>query len=279
VKLASPSKAGQAMKGEVYERREYVYAVGPELGERFADAVSEHLRVDVYRPQLGVSAPAHYVTTLYFDSARREIARACESGVDNVKLRAREYCDRSDEHGVWREPLLWLEVKARTGARTRKLRFGIPKGDVPPLLTRGLITPRMIEQQRARWDASAEALLAEIAVLCSKTKGPLRPDCLAHYRRWAWQDEAGDTRVTLDTELAFCRPPPALFRDITSLGEAVAGSQVIQAEEAIIEIKLRGECPAWLRELLRETGLEPAVSDGVPYSKFLAASRAVAATG
>ena len=256
------------------ERDEFAYAVRNDMAEAFAAGMDKHLRRAHYRrPEDGQSV-AHYVTTLYFDSEEREIALACEHGSDNVKLRAREYLDRRGEVEVT-EPLLWLEVKARLGAKTRKVRFSIPTREVPGFLNEGVITRQMIALQRSRWGESAEEVFREILDLCRKTEGPLRPDCLANYRRRAWEHSEGTMRITLDTELAYYRPPSNLFSEIRTLSEAVSGPPVRRAEHSIIEIKLLDEGPTWLHQLLRAAGVGPKDHQS-PYSKFLAASRAVA---
>jgi SPX domain protein involved in polyphosphate accumulation len=259
------------------ERRELVYIASLDVAESFAAEVNEHLALDPNNLLAKQPSASHYVTSLYFDSASHEIAHACAHEHDSTKLRAREYFDRSSERGIVTEALLWFEVKARMGAHTRKLRFSIPTDEVQAFLSEGVISERMIALQRTRWGASAEAVLEEISKLCSRTAGPLRPDCVAHYRRRAWQDQDAHTRVTLDTELAFYRPPANLLREVFSLREVVTGEPVLRADHCVIEIKLHGERPAWLRALIDASNLEPEPTSGAPFSKFLAASRAVMA--
>jgi SPX domain protein involved in polyphosphate accumulation len=260
------------------ERRELVYIASLDVAETFAAVVNEHLALDPNNLSARQPGASHYVTSLYFDSASHEIAHACASEPDSTKLRAREYFDCSSSgHGIVAEALLWFEVKVRVGTHTRKVRFSIPTDEVQAFLSEGVISERMVELQRQRWGTSAEAVLEEIAKLCNRTAGPLHPDCVVHYRRRAWQDKDASTRVTLDTELAFYRAPANLLREVFSLREVVTGEPVLRANHCVIEIKLHGERPQWLHALIEATNLQPEPASGAPFSKFLAASRAVRA--
>jgi hypothetical protein len=252
-------------------RAEHVFFLDDEEAHAFIDCVAAHLDVDSFhrREVEWGEPPAHYVTTLYFDSDTQDIARACECGTDGIRLRAREYCDQLAEQVMRREPLLWLEVKTRTGARTRKIRFAIPSEEVHTVLCDGVISEQLRFPSRA-WGQSTEAVLHEITQLCMHT-GPLKPDCMARYRRRAWQDACETLRVTLDTELAFFRP----HWSGTSLADAIAEPPSAQLSHGLVEIKARGEHPTWLRDLIVAAGLEPAYDGGHVFSKFVAASHAV----
>jgi SPX domain protein involved in polyphosphate accumulation len=259
------------------ERSEHVYLLRAESTQAFIDAVSAHLDIDSFgRSESDPSEPpAHYITTLYFDSDTQEMARACEGGTEGVRLRAREYYDRLPEQGIRREPLLWLEVKTRSGTSTRKVRFAIPSHEVQAVLSDGVITERMLHFESHAWGESAEAVLREIVELSMHTAGPLKPDCMAHYRRQAWQDADETLRITLDTELAFHRPPANPFQGGLTLAEAMAEPPVARLRHSLVEIKARGEQPDWLRNLIAEVGLEPALEGLGAFSKFVAASHAV----
>jgi hypothetical protein len=135
------------------ERREHVYIANSAAAEPFAVGVARQLASDPRNLQARDADTAYYVTTLYFDSANHDIAHACASDDENVKLRAREYFDRTVENEITSEPLLWFEIKARVGASTRKLRFPIPTSEVGAFLEDGLITERIIELQSRRQHA------------------------------------------------------------------------------------------------------------------------------
>jgi len=255
------------------ERTERVYFLSSQSAQAFVGGIEAHLRPHTFRPDLDFSS-AHYITTLYFDSDAQAIARSCERG-DSVKLRAREYYDREADDTVRREPFLWLEVKTREGSTTRKMRVGIPIAEVASFLQNGLITRRMIGLRHWLWGESAEAIIDAISKLCRRTAEPLRPDCLVHYRRRAWQDPSEAVRVTLDSELAFYRAPLDIFKTSHSLSEALIGPPVRRLHQELVEIKIRGAPPAWLERLIQAGGLQPAGVGRRPFSKFIAASHAV----
>lgn len=259
------------------ERAEHVYFLATDNAQFFVDRVGEHLGIHCFHPSPldAFEPPAHYVTTLYFDSDTHAILRVCENGGEGVKVRAREYYDCDATFGIRREPLVWLEVKSRVGSSTRKTRFAIPSPQFCGFLRDGFISRPMLLGQRSLWGRSAESVIHEIAELCTHAAGPLKPDCLAHYRRRAWQDASETLRITLDTELSFHRPPANLFCDGRTLIDAVVGPPVAQLGCNLVEIKLRRDLPAWLDQLILDVGLEPALDGPRAFSKFVAASRAV----
>ena len=148
------------------DRVEHKYFLRPSEARAFVDGVTQQIGEHRFR---GLNAntlprPVHYVPTLYFDSETREIAQACERGDDNVKLRAREYYDEhpdltevvtSRSGVIRREPLVWLEVKARIGATTRKVRFSLPSNEVSDFLSEGVISQATLAQQRSSWGPSS----------------------------------------------------------------------------------------------------------------------------
>ena len=271
------------------ERAEHKYFLDPSNARAFVDGVTRQIGEHRFRGHNAntLPRPVHYVTTLYFDSQTREIARAGERGEDNVKLRAREYYDEhpdltevvtSRSGVVRRDPLVWLEVKARIGATTKKVRFSLPSSEVSEFLSNGVISQETLAEQRSAWGPEADQVVRAIGRLCTQTNGPLRPDCLAHYRRRAWQDPSGSIRITLDTRLGFYRAPTDMFAGSgvhRSLRDLVSGPPITRLSNYLVEVKLRGEQPDWLRALITATKLEPAREGQRTFSKFLAASHAV----
>lgn len=267
------------------ERSEHVYFLAPCHVQTFVQRVGEHLGAEFFHSEGSVRSepPAHYVMTLYFDSDTRAIAQACTNSDRSVKLRARQYYDQDPELGIRLEPLVWLEVKTHAGDSTRKLRFAIPAEEVQACLRNGVITESMIRFQRRAWGPAAETALEAITELCRQAAGPLRPDCLAHYRRQAWQDADDTVRITLDTELAFHPVPAPLFErgmTGTTLNDVVSEPPVARLPLCLVEIKVRERVPlraspSWLHELIMDVALEPARDGQQTFSKFLAASRAV----
>ena len=221
----------------------------------------------------------HYVTTIYFDTASRTLFHAASRSSSHLKLRAKEYYDlhpdltetATDPRQIVRfQPILWLEIKSRDGVHSGKRRIGLPKRDVPAFFARGEVTPEMVQIQEASHGAEARSVLEAVRDLCSSCSEPLRADCLVNYRRKAWQDAAGELRVTLDSGLAYYRPPDDLWDREWALLRSTLGTPVASAEHRVLEIKSRADQPAWLKELLQTQGIQLA-----SFSKFEAASSAV----
>ena len=60
-----------------------------------------------------------------------------------------------------------------------------------------------------------------------------------------------------------------------SLRELVSGRPITRLSQYLVEVKLRGEQPSWLRALISSTKLEPAREGQRTVSKFRAASHAI----
>lgn len=256
------------------DRIEYVYALPLEAADAFAEGVAKHIEIDPHYDIEDDERSKRYVTTLYFDTDTHQIAEACANGSSNIKLRAREYYAPAGISGVYREPDLWLEIKRREGARTFKQRCNILARELGDLLESGSLTREDLVARLNRWGEHGDRVIGEILELIDRAHKPLRPDCIAHYRRRAWQDDDEGLRVTLDTELAFYRPPNKLMLGYgSSLVEVIAKSEpLFEFEHAIVEAKIHGPMPAWLNELLEPTK----AFQHRTFSKFLVASRIVA---
>lgn len=256
-------------------RRETKYLVSPEQAKVVARAFNQHLESHRHRGEGANRLPAaqHYVTTIYFDTTSRALYRAAQTSTEShLKLRAKEYYDlqpgltetATDPRQLVRfTPVLWLEIKSKDGGHTGKQRIGIPKRDVPAFFGGGTITPGMVALQD-------RAVLDAVASLCASCAEPLVADCLVNYRRTAWQDAAGELRVTIDTGLAFFAPPADLWERGWALVRQTLGTPVATEGRRVLEIKCHGEQPRWLVDVLRDQEIHP-----VPFSKFEAASSAV----
>jgi hypothetical protein len=262
-------------------RTELKYAVPLDLGRTLVRELDLHLAPHRH---VGTGAnrlpePQHHVTTVYFDTASRALYRASLAHEKHIKLRAKEYYDlhpglletATDPKQLVRyQPTLWLEVKSRDGGQSTKRRIGIPKHDVPAFFTRGEISAEMIELQTPAFGDAARSVLKAVAELCASCGEPLRADCLVNYRRKAWQDDAGQTRITLDREIAFYPPPADLWTREWALTRRTLGPATGSEARVIVEVKLLAEAPPWLAQLLAAHAMEP-----IRYSKFESAAACV----
>ena len=240
------------------DREEQKYLLPSAAARALADALDARLRSHRFRGDGANVLPGarHFVTTIYFDTPARELYRLAAAPV-NLKLRAKEYYDlhpamvevATDPRQLVRyQPILWLELKAREHARTRKHRVAVAKREVAAFLRS-----------------------AGFAALCRDLAPPaaLAPSCLVNYRRRAWQDEADQLRVTLDLHVAFHVVPDDLLTRTTPLVRETLPPPAHIESHAIVEVKsTTASIPAWLTATLVDLDATPAA-----YSKFAAASR------
>ena len=280
-------------------RRELKFKLSEADASAFAGQVSARMPKHRFQGHGANRLPRarHYVTTVYFDTAARDLYRAVREDADNLKIRAREYYDlhpellelATDPRDIVRySPVLWIEIKGKREGRTYKRRIGIPKGDVSPFFERGVVSQAMRELQRQRHAAdpntpaegesaesshepeSSEQVIAELLALRARFSEPLRASCLVNYRRTAFEDPAGSLRITFDQRMACFRAPDTLWQSTQPLVREALGTPAFEESAYILEVKARGELPGWLADLLEQTGATEHV-----FSKFVTASETV----
>jgi len=258
------------------EREETKYLVAPAHWERLTRELSQRLPGHRFTGAGANRLPDahHYVTTIYFDTPSRALFRGAATTVDrNLKIRAKEYYDlhpslaevATDPAQIVRyQPWLWFEIKRREGSRTSKQRFRLPKADVGQFFAEGRITPD------AMMLAAEGDNLVEAMDTCRALGEPLSSVCLVNYRRLSWQSDEAELRVTFDRGLASFAPPADLWARRHALVRSALGTAAGAEPSGVLEIKRRGEVPAWLGDVLAAVG-----ATSVPFSKFVSAFRAV----
>lgn len=222
--------------------------------------------------------PMHFVTTVYFDTALHTHYRAAAEDLDhNVKVRAKEYYDlhpslaevATDSTQIARyQPWIWFELKQRAGASTLKRRFRVPKHRLPELFEDGFLMPSALALPGQENQGPSDER-QEVVRYCASLGTPMKASCLVNYRRLSFQDPEGSLRITLDLGLCFFAPPPDLWSRMQPLHRNRLGPSKGMSRDAVLEVKSRAAKPTWLSDLLAGLG------DPLPFSKFVAANRAV----
>jgi hypothetical protein len=263
--MIAPSRADLQITAERHERK---YTIPRDRVKRFAAAMDARLGRHRFTGEgaNGLPGAHHFVTTIYFDTAARDVFHAANGKDKNLKIRAKEYYDlhpsltplATDPRALVRfQPRLWLEIKARDGSVTSKTRVALPKREVPAFLAGESI-------QLVGSDAH------EVSRVCRGFSSPLAADCLVHYRRLAWQSTGSDVRITVDVNLGFFRPPADLWTRTHALVREALGAPAGEETRAVIEIKTLGALPPDIAGVLAELDARDA-----DYRKFENASLAV----
>lgn len=264
-----------------HDRVELKFKVSAAHAGAFARGLSAHVSEHRFEGEGANRLPRarHYVTTVYFDTKSLDLYRAVRSSDDNLKVRAREYYDVHPEllelatHAnqvVRYSPVLWVEVKGKHQGRTYKRRIGIPKTDVSAFFERGEVSEAMHALQVEKRGAKADDVIAELLDLRTRYAEPLRPSCLVNYRRTAFQNHAGTVRITLDQRLACFAPTDDLLLQPKALLREHLGRACYEERAFILEVKLTGEMPGWLDQLMKK-----AHAQQFSFSKFVTASESV----
>lgn len=237
--------------GPVPDRLESKYLVPNEVAAWLEASLATRLRI--CRPPWGLP-----ITTVYFDTARRELLRRALRERSSVKVRVREYGDGPMAHSVW------LEIKRRHGSRTGKGRIRIDRSRVVAGVERGQISMP---------DTGAEALaVRELDEVRAAVTGTLSPACAVAYRRTAWHDDDAGLRVTIDRRIEFLAPPRQPWSDTETLRSGLGRRLHGLGTKAILEVKAREQPPGWLTTLLGDLELQ-----ATELSKFVMGSWAVGA--
>ncbi len=168
--------------------------------------------------------PEGIVTSCYYDTPELDSYQESADGeFSKQKLRLRWYGDPI-------EPLasVWLEVKFRAGARTRKYRTRFPTASASHPL--GVIIPT--REELTRWLRSLEATEA------MRLNPTVEPTALVRYRRMRWQSADRRVRASLDVEVRAASPCGAPI-------------WLPVADGTVLELKSEGALPPQLAQLGR----------------------------
>lgn len=199
---------------------------------------------------------AYGVKTVYFDRPDRALTRtALESPNRCMKVRTREYLDGS--------PYLWVEVKTRSGAWTRKARFKVDKSSVPQLLDGGMNDPLILP-------CPCAACVREMreASLCLRELGggKLVPVGVVSARRRTFGNGDLPVRFTLDQDIAYFRSAANPYEGNGAPSAPELGEPILTEVDAVLELKHPGRVPPWCGRVV--AGLKPS-----GYSKFRTLAR------
>jgi hypothetical protein len=193
--------------------RELKFLLDQEQTERFVAEAARHLVLDIH-----AGAPIAYTRTTYLDTP--DLALYHAKGPLRRRLRIREYAAAARLED---EPVLtgvrFVELKESANGSRRKQRMRVPQ------------------------DMQVDIMLDELGA----HEQSVTPQLTTWYRRSSYRSEG--LRVTLDHGVDFCRP---IDLDPTR-GPVRPASIAASWSETVLEVKLTGELPSWLRRTLGDT--------------------------
>lgn len=251
--VAAPKEGGSTMAGYqgTFERKEVKYRLSAVQYRAILAAFEGRLAPDVYGSSL--------VKSVYFDTENRDmIAKSIEKPLYKEKLRVRSYGTPAEGDLVYveiKKKFKGVVYKRRVGmtyAAARAYLGGMPyeqaciaypqvtiEGREEELSKTSVQVSHEIDALKERWGM----LCASVMTSCVRTAyGPIDENgvgCSA---------EDG-LRVTFDSSLAFC--------DMHRSKSASRCVPLIDPEEVIMEIKVRGPLPLWLTKVLDDIDAYP----------------------
>lgn len=263
------------------DRRELKYLMPGEHAPGFIRDMAMRMSAHRYRGAGSNPLPRaqHFATTVYFDTDCGDLYREAIDNPVHVKARAREYYDVHPDLTelatdlrdlVQYQPVLFVELKVRERERSLKRRVAVPKAEVDGLFER-LEVSAATRSLQPEGSTELDAFVAEFGRLRARFGKPLRASCIVNYRRLSWEDPDAALRITLDRDLCVFAPPVELWTRREALTREALGTPVHEESACVLEVKSRGELPAWLFTLLEAH----AATKSENYSKFVMAFRAV----
>ncbi|HEY9723405.1 MAG TPA: polyphosphate polymerase domain-containing protein [Oscillatoriaceae cyanobacterium] len=224
-------------------REERKYLVPVATAQALRQALAERLDLEQFVP----GRPRSRVHSIYFDSPDLALYRESLGEENSLKLRLRAYASLHDEG----EPTVFLECKlgVREAARRkkRKLRWALP-----PAMLATLVEKRY---EALEPDTQPKFWRKALGLLAERELVPRLSIC---YEREAYVSPDGRLRVTLDEGYRASRIEAERHSPLDAAQGDLPGL-------AILEVKLLGEFPEWLGELLLAWGIP---SEGQSFSKY-----------
>jgi len=226
-----------------------------------------------------VATPWSWISSLYLDSADFEHYRRRQLREDGAQLlRVRWYGLDPHESGS-----VFLERKthheAWTGQASAKERLPLDAAEVAAVLSGaadvpGLCAQRVTRGEMVEREAAAAAKLGAEVQATVRADG-LRPKVRSIYRRCAFQSTSSNTvRVTVDADLRLVadgggETASAWCRHMTE--GSISEAEIVAFPHAVLEVKLQGEAPEWVQQLIASELLRPAHK----FSKYLTGAAAL----
>lgn len=207
----------------VIKRFEIKYMLTRTQKQKLAEAMEGHMELDGYGRTV--------IRNVYYDTPDHMLIRtSLEKPVYKEKLRLRAYTNTD------REDNIYVELKKKYEGVVYKRRIVMPEGMATDWLSGDIKRP--FNSQIAREIDYARNYYED-----------LRPSCFLSYEREAYQPTDGeDIRLTLDENIK--------GRDYDlSLTKGIYGTNIIESDMTLMEIKVPGAIPMWMIRYLSDNNI------------------------
>lgn len=229
---------GLVAAGLTCDRLEMKFLVKAAQASRLRASLAEHLTD-------GKPGRSYRITNLYYDSPGFDCFNNWEQGLQSRrKLRIRRYDEAP------REPAIFLEIKHTLNGRNskRRIRMSLPEA----LAT---ADGQLRKPAHGHIDREIRQMIDSLET---------QRACLLSYSRQAFTASFNSTgsalRVTFDSEVRY------RFAALEAYPGVAADSLLLPPGTEVLEVKTPDACPAWLADLIAETGCRRA-----PSGKYCAA--------
>ena len=219
------------MVTKTFKRYELKYFVTPAQAAAITDILAGKMTADEFCGDNG----SYMIYNLYFDTEDDEIIRrSLDKPYYKEKLRMRSYTMPTSG-----DDTVFLELKKKIGGVVAKRRAILTFRQAANFLENGAIPEPAVYEDRQ--------VLAEIS--CFLKRYEAKPRVFISYERTAWFDrEDREFRVSFDANIL-------TRRSDVSLIAGDYGTELLDTDDILMEIKCGGAIPLWLCRLLSEMGI------------------------
>ena len=220
----------KAATQSVFARKEMKYILDAHQASYLLDVAENHL------------APSSYamssVRSLYYDTADFDLmTRSIEAKAFKEKLRLRVYGD-----DVSHEAPSFIELKEKFKGIVYKRRIKLPLWIALDFLADPSAGPEIARESLTTW---RDNQIAEEIGWFMSSHGPLSPSILTCCDRTSFEEDAGDLRMTFDSNLVG-------NVGATSIDDFDGSRPLLEEGAYVMEVKSSSAIPIWLAQALSE---------------------------
>jgi len=250
--LATIGKGGLAnMITKTFKRHELKYFVTPDEYKKIIEELNKRMLPDSFCKNNG----SYMIYNIYFDTANDDIIKhSLSKPYYREKLRMRSYAVP-----IGSKDMVFLELKKKINGIVAKRRAAMPLAQAMDFINRG-IAPNLnsyLDNQ----------VVQEITYFLSRYK--VTPKVFISYRRVAYFDKSDhDFRVSFDSDILTRRTD-------VSLSAGDYGTELLDNDDILMEIKCCNSIPLWLCRILSEMGIRRTSFSkyGTEFKKYITAPR------